>query len=81
MVAFVVEADPSPLNALAIVRLVPPTSLNVMSIADVEEANDIVCGGRSQVAYEQMLLDGQADALLALDEARREARELLKTES
>ena len=51
------------------------------ALAKLEEANDIVCGGRSQVAYEQMLLDGQADALLALDEARREARELLKTES
>lgn len=49
----------------------------INALAGLEEANDVVCAGRSQAAYDQMLRDGQADALLALDEARRDARELL----
>ncbi|WP_323775969.1 hypothetical protein [Leisingera sp.] len=46
-------------------------------IRKLESAYDVVCAGRSQAAYDQMIADGQADALLELDNARREARATL----
>ena len=44
----------------------------------LESANDVLCATRSEKAYASMLEDGASDALLALDDARREARAALQ---
>jgi hypothetical protein len=51
------------------------------ALTALEGACEAVAAGRSEAAYRQMMSDGQADALLALDEARRNARAALKTQS
>ena len=47
------------------------------ALSRLEAANDTLCTGRSQAAYDQMIADGQTDALIELDNARREARAAL----
>jgi len=49
------------------------------ALFDLEDANNVLASGRSQEAYDAMIASGQQDALLALDEARRNARALLGT--
>ena len=46
----------------------------------LESANDALCATRSDKTYASMLDDGAADALLALDAARREARAAVTVE-
>lgn len=47
------------------------------ALSNLEYANENLCKVRSTKAYDQMISDGNGDALIALDKARREARELL----
>lgn len=48
------------------------------ALRDLETACDNLNKSRSQATYDSMLKDGASDLLLALDGARRQARELLK---
>ena len=50
----------------------------VEALRALELANDRVCGARPQRVYDAMIAAGMSDALLALDEARRDARAALK---
>lgn len=44
------------------------------ALAELEAANDALCAVRSQATYDQMIADGNEDALARLDEARSKAR-------
>lgn len=48
------------------------------ALAELEDANDELCGLRTPELYCQMIDAGQQDALTRLDNARRTARDLLK---
>jgi hypothetical protein len=48
------------------------------ALTRLETANDALCATRSDKTYASMLEDGASDALLALDDARREARAALQ---
>lgn len=62
----------------AMVAASPSPSGDVRELLrELEQACDNVAAGRSKAAYLMMIGDGQADALLALDNARRNAREAL----
>lgn len=47
------------------------------ALRELEDANEELCAGRSQAAYDAMVTSGQSDSLLRLDRARRAATELL----
>lgn len=46
-------------------------------LRNLENANDRACGARPQKVYDAMIAAGMTDALIELDDARREARATL----
>lgn len=53
------------------------TARLVAALQSLEQANEDLCAVRSDATYQQMLADGNAPALMALDKARQEARNIL----
>jgi hypothetical protein len=49
----------------------------VGALRNLENANDRACGARPQKVYDAMIAAGMTDALIELDDARREARATL----
>ena len=49
----------------------------VGALRNLENANDRACGARPQKVYDAMIAAGMTDALIELDDARREARAAL----
>ena len=49
----------------------------VGALRNLENANDRACGARPQKVYDAMIAAGMTDALIELDDARREARTTL----